>query len=190
MADKTETDDALLMAAISGGDGNALRLLIRKYRQLVFRTALRIMCRSCEAEDITQDVFIKVWQQAGRYNGQSSLSTWLYRITANLSLDKLRRRKLIPSWISNGMSGKNGDRTEISAEDRLIASEEWEIFVKASEKLSPKQRMIFTLKEIEELDTEEVTRITGMNADQIKSNLYLARRTVRKIIMEYNHGKE
>lgn len=189
MTDRRDISDAELMAAISGGDETALRTLIRKFRPLVFRTAQRITCRVQDAEDITQEVFIRVWQQADRFNGKSSLTTWLYRIAANLSVDRLRRQKTILSRIRELVPGRTGERQDISAEDRMIASEEWEIFCKASERLSPKQRLVFTLKEIEGLDTEEVTFITGLDADQIKSNLYLARKAIKTLMEEYGYGK-
>ena len=67
------TEDSRLMSAVTRQDGRALETLIRKYRALVFRTALRIVCSADDAEDITQEVFIRVWKQAGRFNSRSGL---------------------------------------------------------------------------------------------------------------------
>lgn len=179
------TEDSRLMSAVTRQDGRALETLIRKYRALVFRTALRIVCSADDAEDITQEVFIRVWKQAGRFNSRSGLPAWLYRITCNLSIDHLRRRKIrftrMP-WkdsVEAGRIPEKGLPREKSSEEKMIESEEWRMFTEATAGLSPKQRAVFTLKEIEELDTMEVAAITGLSPDRIKSNLYLARKTIR-----------
>lgn len=190
MEHRKQTDsrnDTRLIQAVARGESSALAEIIRKFRPLVFRTALRIICDTDEAEDITQEVFIKIWRQAWRYDGRRALSTWLYRITCNSAIDHIRRHRTFIISLSD--TDPDRSRTiekhlpeEKSAEESIIRTEEWELFRKISEKLSPKQRIIFTLKDIEGLSTEEVIQITGLGADSIKSNLYLARKALREML--------
>lgn len=188
--DSVRTPEALLMEGVARQDMKSLELVIRRFRPLVFRTALRIVCSTDEAEDITQETFIRVWRHAGRYDSRYSIRTWLYRIASNLALDHLRRRRLfrirLPDVIT-GRAGNAGIPEEKSAEEKLIMDEDWKAFIRISEKLSPKQRLVLTLRDIEGLDTEQVAEITGMSADQIKSNLFQARRKVKDMLDRKRH---
>lgn len=186
----TAADPTTLIKAIAGKDETAIRLLIRRFRPLVFRTALKMVCDTAEAEDITQEVFIRVWKNAGRFDGKYSVTTWLYKITFNMATDQLRKKRPAPlSRQRDGTEDRNRHESfspsEKSSEEKMIAAEDWRIFKKASERLTPKQRIIFTLKEIEELDTSRVAEITGMTPEQIKSNLYLARKAMREALSHW-----
>lgn len=186
--DRYSDDDRTLICRISNGDEEAMKMLVHRYWPLVFRTSLRIVCDRHEAEDISQEVFIRVWKSAGRFDRNGSITAWIYRITCNRATDILRRKKFFPSYKKKQDETSRADG-ETSPEERLIASEEWKIFTEASEMLSPKQRIVFTLKEIEGLDTPAVTQITGLDADSIKSNLYHARKKICRILEKYNTGQ-
>lgn len=153
---KYTDDDWTLICRISDGDEEAMKVLVHRYWPLVFRTSLRIVCDRHEAEDISQEVFIRVWKSAGRFDRNGSITAWIYRITCNRATDILRKKKIFPSYKKKQDETSRAD-SETSPEERLIASEEWKIFTEASGMLSPKQRIIFTLKEIEGLDTPAVT---------------------------------
>lgn len=185
---KYTDDDWTLICRISDGDEEAMKVLVHRYWPLVFRTSLRIVCDRHEAEDISQEVFIRVWKSAGRFDRNGSITAWIYRITCNRATDILRKKKIFPSYKKKQDETSRAD-SETSPEERLIASEEWKIFTEASGMLSPKQRIIFTLKEIEGLDTPAVTQITGLDADSIKSNLYHARKKICRILEKYNNGQ-
>ena len=186
--DKYSDDDRTLICRISDGDEEAMKVLVHRYWPLVFRTSLRIVCDRHEAEDISQEVFIRVWKAAGRFDRNGSITAWIYRITCNRATDILRRKKFFPSYKKKQDETSRAD-SETSPEERLIASEEWRIFTEASEMLSPKQRIVFTLKEIEGLDTPAVTQITGLDADSIKSNLYYAKKKICRILEKYKNGQ-
>ena len=185
---KYTDDDWTLICRISDGDEEAMKVLVHRYWPLVFRTSLRIVCDRHEAEDISQEVFIRVWKSAGRFDRNGSITAWIYRITCNRATDILRKKKIFPSYKKKQDETSRAD-SETSPEEGLIASEEWKIFTEASGMLSPKQRIIFTLKEIEGLDTPAVTQITGLDADSIKSNLYHARKKICRILEKYNNGQ-
>lgn len=162
-----------IIEKIACGDTKAFAELVRKYSGMVYRICSRILCDTWEAEDAVQDTFIRVWEFSSEYDSRYSIATWLRTIACRLCYDMLRKRKR--------MTGKPDPvpGTDSGDEDRLIWKESIKELRKVTETLSPKQKTVFVLHEIEGLDYGEITRITGFTAIQIKSNLYLARKTVR-----------
>lgn len=187
--------DKTLMEAVSRHEQQAFAKLVAEYRQRMIRTAFRILGNHEEAEDVAQDVFVKLWCEADRYDSRFRLSTWIYRICCNLCIDRLRRKKKM-QWLSifpspnKNMSqttpliqGKrlpsSWNRTE-SGEDQYMAQELQQVFETITRKLSPKQKSVFVLKEIEGLSTEETSIATGLSPTQIKSNLHWAKQKLRQ----------
>lgn len=179
------TSDTALMGAVALGLQDALRVVLDRYMPMVSRTSYRILCDRDDSEDVTQEVFIRIWRNASAFDGRYSLSTWIYRITCNLCYDRLRRRKVL-SFLSISPPVYETSAPEASSpEEDFITKETWEIFCRASHNLSPKQRTIFTLRDLEGLDTEVVIAVTGLTADQIKSNLHIARKKIRQELERY-----
>lgn len=187
--------DKTLMEAVSRHEQQAFAKLVAEYRQRMIRTAFRILGNHEEAEDVAQDVFVKLWFEADRYDSRFRLSTWIYRICCNLCIDRLRRKKKM-QWLSIfSSSSKNmsqttpliqekrfpssWNRTE-SGEDQYMAQELQQVFETITRKLSPKQKSVFVLKEIEGLSTEETSIATGLSPTQIKSNLHWAKQKLRQ----------
>lgn len=179
------TDDAALMGAVALGRQGALDQVLDRYMSMVSRTSYRILCDREDSEDVTQEVFIKVWRNASDFDGRYSLSTWIYRITCNLCYDRLRRRKVLSLFSITHSVYETSAPMALSPEEDFITKETWEIFCRASRHLSPKQRAVFTLRDLEGLDTEEVESVTGLTADQIKSNLHIARKKIRQELERY-----
>jgi len=178
-------NDEALMWAVSQGRRDALNALMDRYMPMVSRTSYRILCDQAESDDVTQEVFVKVWSNAYGFDGRYSLSTWIYRITTNLCYDKLRRRRVLDFLSISPSLYEMSAPQALSPEEDYITKETWEIFCRASRGLSPKQRTVFTLRDLEELSTEEVAAITGLTPDQIKSNLHIARKKVRSELEKY-----
>ncbi len=178
-------NDAALMGAVALGRQGALNQVLDRYMSMVSRTSYRILCDRGDSEDVTQEVFIKVWRNASDFDGRYSLSTWIYRITCNLCFDRLRRRKVLSLFSITPPLFETSAPATLSPEEDYITKETWEIFCRASRHLSPKQRAVFTLRDLEGLDTEEVEAVTGLTADQIKSNLHIARKKIRQELEKY-----
>ena len=85
-------EDLELLGRFKKGDQHAFEFLVRKYKSTVFNTIYSIIGNTQEADDITQEVFLSVYTKAGSFKGESSFSTWLYRITVNKCVDELRKR--------------------------------------------------------------------------------------------------
>ena len=179
------TSDAALMGGVAVGRQDAMGIVLDLYMSMVSRVSYRILCDRCDSEDVTQEVFIKVWRNASGFDGRYSLSTWIYRITCNLCYDRLRRRKVLSIFSIAPPVYETSCPVALSPEEDFITKETWEIFCRASRNLSPKQRAVFTLRDLEGLDTEEVAAVTGLTADQIKSNLHIARKNIRQELERY-----
>ena len=164
-------------------DKVAFRQLVEICQPFVFRIAFRLLCCEEETKDIVQETFIRVWLHLHKYNYRNRFSTWLYKITCNLCYDRLRSMKLLPGNVATSVDlSKLVIPDECDIEQTIINSELIKWITTLTYDLSPKQRLVFTLRDIEGLELDEIREITGMSSAKIKSNLYLARQYIRKRI--------
>ena len=163
------------------GSKEAFGYIMSEYQQMVYALAFRLLCNNADAEDITQDTFIKVWQNIDRYKSQYKFSTWIYKIASNACCDKLRSErniKKIPLEDYDTVSQTN-------PEENLHNKELKKIILKLTNGLPAKQKLVFTLSDIEDLEVNEIQLITGLTAAKIKSNLYVARKYIKSKISSY-----
>lgn len=183
-------DDLSIQDDIAGsrdGDERSFARLVHKWEPVALRFALRMLSQENDARDTVQEAFVRVWQNLDHYDMERPFSTWLYKIVANLCLDRLRaniRRRAVFDSIESGetlpaIDGSDGP--EARASDRQVAG----MIRRVSAQLSLKQRLVFTLRDLEDLPVEEVVRITGLSNASVKSNLYLARRAVREMLSRF-----
>ena len=168
------------------GDKDAFRWVVKTYQQMVFSLTLKMMCDEEEAKDMVQETFIRVWQSISNYDVQQTFSTWVYTIASRLCLDRLKRIRRITALPDD----EQALRRFASDGDDLLALEnkEWVSIVRTlAEGLSTKQRLVFTLCQLEGLPSNEVEQITGLDAKQVKSNLYVARQTIRKRLTDLGY---
>ena len=130
-----------------------------------------------EAKDVVQETFIRVWQRISDYDPQKSFTTWLYTIASRLCLDLLKQKRRILPLPEDERVLQRFANTD---SQQTLENSEWVSIVRMlAEGLSPKQKLVFTLCQLEGLPSTEVEQITGMDAKQVKSNLYAARQTIR-----------
>lgn len=190
-------EDFELLAKFKKGDQQAFELLVRKYKTTVFNTIYSIMGNAQEADDIAQEVFLKVYTKADSFKGKSSFSTWLYRITVNRCVDELRRRKnKIISYetefnqeeklkLKDVLASRENDITE-----KLRQKELQDIIQKAMNSLPEKYRIILTLKEIEGLSYKEISQIMKISLAKVKIWLFRARQKLKgKLAFLYSQGE-
>ncbi len=165
-----------LITKSKNGDREAFGLLVVQFRQMVFRLAFRLLCDRGEAEDAVQDTFVKAWLSLKKYDPAYGFSTWIYRIAANVCYDSLRagRRRA-----TDGTLPAEYLDTAPNAEGMLINEELKQRIISLTEGLSPKQKLVFTLSDLEGLSADEIVAVTGFSPSGIKSNLYLARKHIR-----------
>ena len=173
------TLDSEILKQCQRGDRQAFRWVVQTYQRLVFSLSVKMLLDEEEAKDIVQETFIRVWENIGSFDTSRPFVTWLYTIASRLCLDRLKGMKqLMPLPEDKSLLRRFASSTDTSC---IIESREWMAVVRSlAEELSTKQRLVFTLCHFEELSSEEVEEITGMDAKQVKSNLYVARQTIRK----------
>lgn len=173
-------DEAELIRAATAGNRSAFNELVRIKRERVVRTAYQITGDWDDALDVAQGVFLKLWKSLDRYDPSRRFDTWLYRVTANAAIDSVRARG--PKGVLQPLPdepGEIGGESEPSAESKLDAAELQRAFLRLAAGLAPKQRMVFVLREIEGLDTAEVSRIMNVAESTVRNHLHQARRVLR-----------
>lgn len=172
------TTDIELMQQLRKGNEAALRELIERHRERLFRLAYRLLNDRDDASDAIQETFIRLWKHARRYNPNQSLSTWLCTICARRCYDELCRRQRHRKILAE-MPAEDVQSDDLAADELLT------LLHRTIATLPPKQRVVYRLREIECLSTDEVATATHMSADQVKANLFVARNSVREKMKEY-----
>lgn len=171
------------------GDTAAFAKLVVEYQEMVFRLAFRLLCEEDESKDIVQETFVKIWLAIGTYDESCRFSTWIYKITCNTCYDRLRILQHSPAAHSSPLATAEWNRiSEENVEGALINRELKDLILRFTEELTPKQKLVFTLRDIEELEVSEVVAITGMSAEKIKHNLYQARKQIRMKMNQIEPG--
>ncbi len=174
----TQIDSQILNQCISG-DRNAFRVVVKTYQRMVFSLALKMLCNEDEAKDMVQETFIKVWQNLQKFDPQKTLSTWIYTIATRLCLDRIRQQKHTYQLPDDDTVLRNY-ATHQDGQAELENSEWVQLVTTLTEGLSPKQKLVFTLIQLEGLESSEVEEIAGMDSTQVKSNLYQARKNIKE----------
>ena len=157
----------------------------------VYVTALRITADEEDARDIVQDTFLKVWEKRKSIRDGNSFRAYLKKISVNKCYDLLRKRKTRYNSSADFLENRsviNEMAAYDSADIKLSNEEARSVLNTLTGKLSPKQRLVFILVEVEELSHEEVAALTGMKKTAIKSNLSHAKKKLGALIKQYLNG--
>ena len=172
-------DEKELVESLKRHDPEAFRLVYDKYHQRLLFLSYGIVHNTEDAEDIVQETFIRVWQNFGRYNPQLKFSTWLYSIASRLCIDRLKKMRRIVALPDDEPVLRR--LTSDADSHAALENKEWVALVRLlTDELSAKQKLVFTLCQLEGLSSDEAEQITGLSARQVKSNLYAARQTIRE----------
>lgn len=165
-------DEATLLTSVAEGNVAAYRELIRRHASRLLRLTARVLRDSSEAEDVTQETFLRVWQRASDYSPDGSAVGWLYRIAHNLSLDRLRRRGKLESFEEEA-SDAAPPSALLHQMQRKTALEH------AIETLPERQAAAITLVHLDELSGQEAAQVLGVSVEALESLLSRARRNLR-----------
>jgi RNA polymerase sigma-70 factor, ECF subfamily len=184
-------DESALVAAAKAGDISSFETLVGRYERKIFRLAQNITQNREDAEDAMQESFLKAYEHLGEFQGNSRFYTWLVRIAVNQALMKLRRRR--PNVVSLDQEVDTGEDMmprEVedwgpSPEDRYGQTELAGILGKVIGELDPPFRIVFQLRDIEELSTEETAEALGLSVPAVKSRLLRARLKLREKLNQY-----
>jgi len=169
------------------GDVNAFELLIGRYKKAVFNTAYRMMGNREEAEDVSQEAFIRMFNSLSRYNPEYKFMTWALKVTTNLCLDSLRKRKAETVPIDEGFEIKDGKDTP---EEEYIRKENQKLVQDAIMKLPDKYREFLILFHHRNLSYQEIMDITGESLTIVKNRLYRARQMLKEELISREKERE
>ena len=171
--------DSDILTRCREGDKSAFRVIVQQYQRMLFSLALKLLGDEEEAKDAVQEAFIKVWLNIRNYDPQRDFTTCINTIASRLCLDRLRRTHLMQPLPEDERVLQ--DFCTHSSPQSHLENKDWVSIVRLlASGLSDKQRLVFTLSALEGLDNKEIELITGLDASQVKNNLYLSRKTIRE----------
>ncbi len=184
-----ESDDKALALAMQNGDTEAFALLLRRYEKTVYRTAYLITGNKEDAEDLTQEVFLRVWNGIGGYRGESKFFTWLYAVTKHVCTDRVRKNSRTPKPFSltppddaeEAAAPEPRDTDRQNAPDEALCAKETQETVRAAiAALKDEYRVIVLLRDMEGHSYEEIAQMLGIHVGTVKSRLNRARAALKK----------
>jgi len=175
-----------LIAKTAEGDGYAFEALVRRHQVSVLNLIYRYVGDRTSARDLAQEVFIRIWRAANRYETKAKFTTWIYRITANLCLNELKSvkgRKTIPLEAEDERQGSNYEShsgASQSPEDLLLAEERSRQISDALQSLPENQRMALILKRYDNLSYPEIAKIMECSVSAVESLLVRAKKNLQE----------
>lgn len=190
-------EESAVIAKLRQGDEQAFREVVDHYRDRVFNTAIGLLQHRENAEDVAQDVFVEVFRSVGRFRGECSLSTWIYRITVQKSLEHIRagqRKKRSGIFLS--LFGRE-DQLKAVADSPfyhpgilLENKERAAILFRAIARLPVNQRTAFVLHKVEGLSHKEIAEIMNSSISAVESLIVRARRKLQELLSDYYENNE
>jgi RNA polymerase sigma-70 factor (ECF subfamily) len=177
-----------LIQQLRNGDEQAFKLLVETYQDMVFNTAIGIVQNAEDAEDVAQEVFIKVFHSIHSFKGESKLSTWMYRITLSSALDHVRSRKSKKRFAFLQRLFGNGNEPLHEVPDfyhpgvALDQKENAAKLFKAIDKLPESQKIAFTLHKLENLSYQEISEVMKTSVSAVESLMHRAKQNLRKML--------
>jgi RNA polymerase sigma-70 factor (ECF subfamily) len=182
-------DDGNVVAAFLSGEERAFREIVTRYQTRLLNFVYRTIGDREKAEDLVQDVFIRVYRHLHGFDRTRKFSTWIYTIAANLSKNELRNRSRQPIVLLQGMTIWRNDERLLELEDKSSRPDDLlrkrdlcGLVENATAQLSPHHRQVFVLRDVEGKSYEDIAEITGTKVGTVKSRLSRARQSFADII--------
>lgn len=184
-----DREERALIERMKAGDRDAFDTIFRKHVKWVYRQALRLMGNEADAEEVVQEIFLAVYEKARAFRGESAFSTWLYRLTVNAALSKLRRKKrskevsyedFLPQYQEDGhhLVRPVIDWSD-ELEERHSKMELQQFLQKALDQLRPQDKAVVLLSDLEGISDREIGKILGLTVSAVKTRLHRARLFLR-----------
>ena len=186
MSEPAPTADERLVAAALDGEEDAFAELVRRHKRRVFATASRFARDEHQLDDIAQEVFVRAFRNLGKFRGESPFEHWLARITVSACYDFLRKERRVREQVPLGPV--EFELRDGSIDRAVAAGRARELLDFAMRKLSPEERLILTLCELDERPIREVAELTGWTESNVKVRAFRARQNLRKIL-ETSHER-
>ena len=177
--ESVELDDRQLVETIRRGDNDAFEQLVRRKTTKVYSLCYRIIGNAEDAKDISQLVFIKLWENLDKYDPHFAFDTWLYRIVTNVAIDFLRNKQSRENAVNSNLRLV---KTSSDAEQGVVVQrkEIENVFNAVATVLSPKQKTIFVMREMDDLPSSEIAKILGCRESTVRNHLFNARKLMQQ----------
>ncbi len=192
---RSEASDEMLMVRYQRGEREAFAELVRRYHGPIYNFSIRQLRHGALAEDVTQEVFLRLVQKAAEFKHEARFSTWLYTIARNLCIDQLRklkhRRHASLDRAAGEASEKNlydsvaDPRPASNAERNAVGSEVAQAITRALDSLPDEQREVFLLREIAQLPFREIAEVTEVGENTVKSRMRYALDRLQLALAEF-----
>lgn len=171
-----------LLKSPGAGPEKAFSLLLETYRERVYWLIRRTLIVHADADDVAQEVFVRVWKALPSFRGDSAMFTWIYRITAN-EINRFLKRKRLQVFLP--WSDASERIAASLADDRFFSGTEVErLLLKAIATLPDKQRLVFTMRYFDELSYEEISQIVGTSEGALKASYHHAMKKIEKFVKQ------
>lgn len=184
--------DADLVRRLKQRDADAMEALVRAHGSKLYGVAFQFMRNETAAQDVVQEALLSVWNKIGSFEGRSSFTSWLYRVTANAALMKLRKEKKRQMDVSIDGDKEDDAYRPLQLEDTrplpdsALQGEELKAKIQAAiDRLPEPYRSVVLLKDVEEFSLEEIAELTNASVPAVKSRLHRARLTLRETLLPY-----
>ena len=171
-------DDIHLIERIISGDTHSFSEIVDKYKDRVFGMACRFTGEYSQAQDVAQEIFIRVFENLDKYNGKSKLSTWIYRISYNICIDWSRKNKRLKAIGQKGINTLRIDRS-MDVEGSFLEKEERTALKEALYSLKEKYRSVLILHYFQDMSYEEMGEVMNLTVKTVETRLYRARKMLR-----------
>lgn len=178
----TPEQQAVWIQQARKGDREAMDQILAAHEQAVLRVALRMLGRLEDAQDAAQDVFLRLYRSLDQFDDRRQLRPWLYRMTVNVCLDLLRRRRQHVELTEDRGTAAEAEQTLLVEERK--AAVEW-----ALPRLAPRERAALLLREVEGLSTREVAEVLEIEEATVRSLIYQARGHLREWVAQYQRRR-
>ncbi|HEX8371199.1 MAG TPA: sigma-70 family RNA polymerase sigma factor [Chthoniobacterales bacterium] len=183
LPDSENDRDVALMRLIADSQEDAMRELIERHQNRVYGTITRMLGSERDAEDLAQQVFVRVWKSAGRYQPSAKFTTWLYTIVRNLVFNETRRRGRAD--LTKQVDDEMRDERQKTPSGEMLDTEKMAAIQSAIDALPEQQRMAIILRRYEEMPYEEMAVVLKQTVPGVKSLLFRARTALREALAKY-----
>lgn len=166
------------------GDHSAFAALVDQYKHLVFTLAMQMVKHQEEAEEVSQDTFIKVFKSLRSYKGDSKFSTWIYRVAYNTCLDRIKKNKRKQQTYTIDEMTENQIQDTENALDIMEQEEKKQAITKCMDSLNPDDRALMTLFYFEELSLDEIGKVLNLKPNNVKVKLFRSRKRLATIMKQ------
>lgn len=192
-ADTGELNEAEAIRRAQQGDEDAFEFLYRMHNRRVYALCLRMVSRTAEAEDLTQEAFLQLFRKIGTFRGESAFSTWLHRLSVNVVLMRLRKKQVAESSLEETTEPdeeSGSPRRDFGTPDPLLTGSVDRINLqRAVEQLPPGYRAVFELHDVQGYEHNEIAEIMSCSIGNSKSQLHKARTRLRELLHEQERDR-